>query len=91
MIHCYHNVKLTREYTSDQITLSNSFIIFTLAIPITFKTLRSPSVESLRVDCTSGTTKNNAIATTNPKDPTDRKGSENPPMLYSADPSAGPK
>ena len=63
----------------------------TFAIPRIVKTLLSSSGESLLFTWTSGTTKNNAIAITKPKDPTDKNGNGNPPRLYRAEPTAGPE
>ena len=60
-------------------------------IPFGSETLWLSSGESLALPWTSGTTKYNAIATNSPKVPTERKGSGKPPMLYNADPNAGPK
>ena len=65
-------------------------MINTFAIPLRFKTLRLSSGESFALAWTSGTKKYNAIATSNPNVPTDRKGRGNPPILYNADPNAGP-
>ena len=65
-------------------------MINTFAIPLRFKTLRLSSGESFALAWTSGTTKYNAIATSNPNVPTDRKGRGNPPIIYNADPNAGP-
>ena len=65
-------------------------MINTFAIPLRFKTLRLSSGESFALAWTSGTTKYNAIATSNPNVPTERKGRGKPPMLYNADPNAGP-
>ena len=63
----------------------------TSVIPFGSETLWLSSDESFALACTSGTTKYNAIATSSPKVPTERKGSEKPPMLYNVDPNAGPK
>ena len=55
--------------------------MFTLDMPLRVKTLLSPSGESSLFDCTSGTTKNNAMAIIRPNVPTDRNGNGNPPRL----------
>ena len=65
--------------------------IDTLVIPLGSETLWLSSNESFAWTWTSGTTKDNAIATRSPKVPTESKGSEKPPILYNVDPNAGPK
>ena len=50
-------------------------------MPLRVRTLLSSSGESPLFDCTSGTTKNNAMAIMRPNVPTDRNGNGNPPRL----------
>ena len=68
------------KYYNSELRIQN-LLKNTLDMPLRVKTLLSPSGESSLFDCTSGTTKNNAMAIIRPNVPTARKGNGNPPRL----------